>query len=232
MKAVWAGLRFVARMGKRAAVLGVWSSAVLLVVSTLFQNKLIYHPGASGSNCEYVWHPSDWGLRNTESVFIESADGTRIHLLLVKTSQSNTLPVVILCQSNAGNIGHRLPKAASFVRTLGVNVCLLSYRGYGKSEGRPEERGMVEDALAAVSFVRRSTTVGNVVVLYGLSLGAAVAIRATVASQGTVQGLVIENGYTSIPDMAAALLPPLKPLFHSQSFNGGMLRVSGTANAT
>jgi len=49
---------------------------------------------------------------------------------------------------------------------------------------------------------------------------------------GTVQGLVIENGYTSIPDMAAALLPPLKPLFHSQSFNGGMLRVSGTANAT
>jgi hypothetical protein len=38
-------------------------------------------------------------------------------------------------------MGHRLPIAKVFWESVGCNVMMLSYRGYGKSEGTPSEKG-------------------------------------------------------------------------------------------
>ena len=36
---------------------------------------------------------------------------------------------------NAGNIGHRLHNAQALYQHCGVNIFLVEYRGYGRSEG-------------------------------------------------------------------------------------------------
>ena len=55
-------------------------------------------------------------------------------------------PTVIIYHANAGNMGHRIPLANIFWNNLGCNVMMLSYRGYGFSEGSPSEKGMRIDA--------------------------------------------------------------------------------------
>lgn len=55
-------------------------------------------------------------------------------------------PTVLLYHANAGNMGHRIPLAHIFWNNLGCNVMMLSYRGYGFSEGSPSEKGMRIDA--------------------------------------------------------------------------------------
>lgn len=42
---------------------------------------------------------------------------------------------------NGGNHGHRIPLAKVFYLKMRCNVVMLSYRGYGHSEGAPSEKG-------------------------------------------------------------------------------------------
>lgn len=52
-----------------------------------------------------------------------------------------------------GNVGHRIPLARKFVSELHCNVFMLSYRGYGLSEGTPSEAGIKVDAATAMEYI-------------------------------------------------------------------------------
>tara|TARA_B100000745_G_scaffold278356_1_gene209351 strand:- start:48 stop:284 length:237 start_codon:yes stop_codon:yes gene_type:complete len=61
---------------------------------------------------------------------------------------------------------------------LGVNVFIFDYRGYGKSEGKPSERGVYRDAEAAIKYLQNRPDVDSKCIIYfGRSLGAAIAIN-------------------------------------------------------
>ena len=57
-------------------------------------------------------------------------------------------PPLCSAQENAGNIAHRLQNIGFFLRNVRCNVAILSYRGYGESEGSPSEAGIKQDAQA------------------------------------------------------------------------------------
>jgi fermentation-respiration switch protein FrsA (DUF1100 family) len=101
---------------------------------------------------------------------------------------------------------------------LGVSVLLFDYRGYGRSEGSPDEQGTYRDARAAYRYaVEVSHVPPQDLVLFGESLGAAVAVQ--VALERPVGALVLESAFTSIPDMARAaypFLPPVGPLIRTR----------------
>ena len=61
------------------------------------------------------------------------------------------------------------------IKKLHCNVFLLSYRGYGESEGKPSEVGIKQDAQAALDhLLQREDVDPNTIVLFGRSLGGAV----------------------------------------------------------
>jgi fermentation-respiration switch protein FrsA (DUF1100 family) len=99
-----------------------------------------------------------------------------------------------------------------------VSVLLFDYRGYGRSEGRPEEQGTYRDARAAYRYAVEVARVPALdLVLFGESLGAAVAVQ--VALERPVGALILESAFTSIPDMARAaypFLPPVGPLIRTR----------------
>jgi pimeloyl-ACP methyl ester carboxylesterase len=57
----------------------------------------------------------------------------------------------VIPQENAGNMGLRLPSMHMLWSKLRVNIFMLSYRGYGRSEGEPDEVGLMQDADAVSS---------------------------------------------------------------------------------
>ena len=67
---------------------------------------------------------------------------------------------------------------------VGVAVLVFDYRGYGKSEGTPNEAGVLADALAARAWLAERAGVAERIVLMGESLGGAVAVDLAADGRG------------------------------------------------
>jgi len=117
---------------------------------------------------------------------------------------------VLVCHGNAGNITYvsRLDFYAR-LRALGVGVLAYDYRGYGESEQRPiNEEGLYLDARAAYEYLRHTRGIPpNRIVIFGHSLGTGVATE--LAAGNEAAGLVLEDAYTSIPDIGQQRYPLL-----------------------
>ncbi len=136
-----------------------------------------------------------------EELLFPSGDG--LSLSAVWLPAESPRGVILYCHGNAGNLSHRLPTASLWRRELGFSVLLFDYRGYGRSQGRPSEEGIVQDTVAA--FDQAVRLGGQPVVIYGRSLGTVPATRA--AGQRPAAGLILDSPLTSAKDMASRVLP-------------------------
>ena len=84
---------------------------------------------------------------------------------------------LLFFHGNAGNISHRLERAKLLVQSLGLDVFLVDYRGYGASSGRPDEEGLYADGEAISRAAAERGFPPERTVLFGESLGSAVAIE-------------------------------------------------------
>ncbi len=142
--------------------------------------------------------PSDLDLV-FEDAWVLSA-GHRLHGWFLPGEGRET---VLWLHGNAGNISDRLHHAAVMKRKLGVSSFLVDYRGYGKSEGRPTEKGLYEDAAAAFRWlVREKKSDPSSIVLYGHSLGSAVAVNLALGEGKGARSLVLESPFTRAGDVA------------------------------
>lgn len=120
-------------------------------------------------------------------------------------------PTLLYFHGNAGNISHRLHTVKDLYKHCRCNILLLSYRGYGQSEGTPTEQGLIYDSEAALNFVYERKDINHdKIYLFGRSLGGAVALRLVTLHPNKIKGLILENTFTSISDMIDVVLPYLK----------------------
>jgi hypothetical protein len=109
--------------------------------------------------------------------------------------------VLLWFHGNAGNLAQRADVMLLLAR-IPAQVVIVDYRGYGRSEGRPNEKGLYRDARAAWSYLTEESGVEpGRIVLYGVSLGGAVAVD--LATTADPAGLILQSSFTSVPDMAA-----------------------------
>lgn len=153
---------------------------------------------------DIVATPADVGLQ-FDDVFITASDGVRLNGWFVPGESDVTL---VWFHGNGGNISHRVDNIALLNSRVKANVFILDYRGYGLSEGKPSERGTYLDAEAAISYlISRPDVDPDKVVIYGRSLGSAVAVE--MASRHQPYGLVLEAPFTSVKAMAKLSHPVL-----------------------
>lgn len=173
------------------------------------QDLLLYYPNDPPDSRVFVLQPSNYKLPY-ESIKINNKDGLKIHMFLVKQPfNSKYIPTMIFFHGNAGNMGQRLSNVSGFYHKLNVNVLMVEYRGYGLSEGTPSERGLYIDAQCAIDYILERTDVDTSrIILFGRSLGGAVAIdlASRLEYRNKIWALVVENTFTSIPDMAQIIL--------------------------
>jgi fermentation-respiration switch protein FrsA (DUF1100 family) len=141
---------------------------------------------------------------------VETKDSEKIHVWFLPQPQQSTAPTLIFFHGNAGNIGFRLPNAKTLYHYTKVNILMVEYRGYGNSTGSPSETGLLMDADAALRFLREDTKVDQKqIFVFGRSLGGAVAITLCYHRQKFLRGLIVENTFTGIDEMAVLILARL-----------------------
>ncbi len=143
-----------------------------------------------------------------EDLHFEADDGTALHGWLIPGQTE--APLVLFFMGNAGNMSHRLDNLR-FLHRLGVSVCIFDYRGYGTSSGKASEQGLYSDARGLVATLRQRGWEPDRMVLFGRSIGAAVALQ--MALEHPPAGLVLESSFTSIEAMGKTHNPILYTLF-------------------
>ncbi|MEV6280856.1 alpha/beta hydrolase [Nocardia sp. NPDC051832] len=140
---------------------------------------------------------------------IETADGETVNAWWLPARRS--IGHVLFAHGNAGNIGDRIPIYA-LLTDAGFDVLAFDYRGYGRSTGRPSERGTYLDARAARQALLEQPGVDPERVVYlGKSLGGGVMLE--LASEFPPAGLVLVSTFTGIRDAARSVYPFLPAPF-------------------
>ena len=136
-------------------------------------------------------------------VSIESPNGQkeRIHGWWIP-AQIQSDKTLLYLHGSALNISANVDHARRF-HNLGFSVFLVSYRGYGLSDGEfPSEAQMYADAEAAWNYLVKQLHINpDRIFIYGHSVGGAIAIDLAVR-QPDAAGLIVEATFTSIFDMA------------------------------
>lgn len=200
------GVKTVASFALSLAI--VWIA--LLALLTFMESRLLYFPVR-----EIDSTPSDFGLPS-EELHVTASDGVRLHGWWIK---SGGKVVLLLFHGNAGNISHRLDRARLFAQRLGVDMFLVDYRGYGRSEGKPSEAGLYRDGLAIYDAARERGFSPDRIVLHGESLGCAVAVE--VGLEQPCAGVVLETPFLSVPALAGKHYPFVPAFLIRSKFDSG-----------
>ncbi|RDA92622.1 hypothetical protein CP533_1470 [Ophiocordyceps camponoti-saundersi (nom. inval.)] len=212
------GLLSTAATYMRLPALASTGIAAALTSLLYFKQKALIYPSHMPPNSRTdVPRPSQFGIRDFEELVIPTDDGEKLSAFYIRGPRQgrNSDITVLMFHGNAGNIGHRLPIARMIIDLVGCNVLMLEYRGYGTSTGQPDESGLTIDAQTGLNYLRdRAETRAHRLIVYGQSLGGAVAIKLVAKNQdhGDIVGLILENTFLSIRKLIPSVIPPARYL--------------------
>ncbi|KAI9294976.1 alpha/beta-hydrolase [Neoconidiobolus thromboides FSU 785] len=127
------------------------------------------------------------------------------------------MAILIYFQGNAGNLYLRKDKLFQLLSLVKphfpLKIVAYHLSGYGDSDGKSNEYELKKDALLVYDTVKKEIIENNVndykLIIYGHSLGAAVSLH--LSSQRKVDGLILENGISSIEGMVKYMYPRWLP---------------------
>ena len=171
----------------------------MLLLVWLFGDRLIYFPNYPG-RLSGDWQPEGLAV---EDVWLQTAGGVKLHSWWIPADGAQFTFLVF--HGNAANIANRV-NLYRFLHDLPANVLAVEYRGYGRSEGQPSEIGLYQDAEAAWEYAVHNKGISpNRVILFGASLGTAVAVE--LASKRDVAGVVLVAPFPSSKAVARRVYP-------------------------
>lgn len=111
-------------------------------------------------------------------------------------------PVILHFHGQAESIlSHQ--DVALYCLEKGFGLYMISYRGHYKSGGKPTERGLYNDAQAAIFELKKLGVDVDKIFLWGHSLGTAVALETALHNQ--VQGVILQSPIKEIKSAAIDL---------------------------
>ena len=170
----------------------------LLVTLIIYfsQSKLLYHPSENNYLDENNLN------HKIEKIYIPS-DNKLVAWHFKKNENYNTL---LFFHGNAGKLDNRIYKLNEFSK-LKLNYLIFAYRGFSGNEGSPNENGLYKDARAAKYYLNLKNVPDKKIVLYGESLGTAIAID--IAKDHDFKGIILESPFTSMVSLAKKYYPYL-----------------------
>lgn len=181
------------RVVGRVLLIAFLAYVALGLLAMWFEESLIFFPTRFPVG---NWEPP--GLE-FENAHFTAADGTQLHGWFVPHPDPRAY--ILFAHGNAGNLSDRADMIR-MLRRLGLAVMIFDYRGYGRSDGTPNEQGVLQDARAARAWLAQRAGIDeSEVILLGRSIGGAIMVD--LAAKDGAGGLILENTFTSLPDVAA-----------------------------
>jgi uncharacterized protein len=221
----------------RKLVANIWRIArlvliaylVIILAMMLLERSLVYPapPLEAG----------DWKASHLvhEDVWFTSADGTKLHGWFFPNV--NAKRAILYCHGNGEDVAAVGELAAEMAEKLHAAVFIFDYRGYGHSQGKPDEQGCVADGGAGQHWLAQRMNVRQSdVVLMGRSLGSAVAVA--LAAKNGARALIRQSAFSRLTDVAGVHYPwlPIRFIMSNrydnlaeiQKYKGPLLQSHGT----
>ena len=166
----------------------------VIIFLFFYQRKLLYHPSENNYLDETSLN------HNIEKKFIQS-ENKLVSWYFEKNSDYKT---ILFFHGNAGKLDNRVYKLNELSK-LEINYLIIAYRGFSGNEGKPTESGLYEDAKSAKIWLNNNGVKDKDIILYGESLGTAVAVD--LASKHKFAGIILESPFTSMTRLAQKYYP-------------------------
>jgi pimeloyl-ACP methyl ester carboxylesterase len=143
----------------------------------------IYYPGETRTEqCINVWYFDKFGTYR----------------------RGHRATTVLYFHGNSGNISHR-NYVIDICQRFNLNLLLVDYRGYGKSDGTPSPENIYRDGEIAYNYLVSQIDSSEIIV-WGESLGGTVACH--VASKYNPRALILLATFSSLNDMIDRMVNP------------------------
>ena len=169
---------------------------VLLIFLYFYQGKLLYHPNVNS------YTEVDNLIPKIEKVSIPTSDN--LNLLGWFHKKDISKKTILFLHGNAGSLENRIYKLNHF-ENFDLNFLIIAWRGFSGNSGKPNEKGLYDDAKSAVNWLKSKGIKEENIILYGESLGSAVAIE--IAQNKKFAGIVLESPFTSMVEMGKKHYP-------------------------
>ena len=187
---------------------------LILIAILVFALKYIEAWGIFFPTKDIGWYPSDVNMP-FEDIYAKTKDGATVNGWFIPREGARY--TLLFFHGNAGNIQHRLDKMLMLWES-GLNIFIIDYRGFGKSEGRMTEEGFYIDADTAYGYLVKTRGIKpEEIIIYGESLGTAVAVD--LASRARAAGVILEGAFSNGRDMAKKIYPFFPGFIFSNKFN-------------
>jgi uncharacterized protein len=181
------------RNGIVGFVLGLVVAAAAIYIAILgylwaTQRSFVFRPGLGPLNLADSVVAS-----HMRAVAVASPDGLTLTAWYAPAKPGRR--TIVYFHGNAGTLADRHERVLAYL-LHGFGVLLVGYRGYGGNPGSPTELGLYGDARGHLDWLAQQGVASEEVVLYGESLGSAVAIQ--MATERKAAGLALEAPFASI----------------------------------
>ena len=172
---------------------------LLLIFVFFFQRNLLYHPSINN----YLDDQTTREPSEIKKIKITTKDDID---LIGWFYQGNTdkFKTILFFHGNAGSLENRTYKLNHF-KNLNVNFLIIAWRGFSGNKGKPNEMGLYEDARSAVRWLNMKGIQDKNIILYGESLGTAIAVE--IAQNKKYAGVILESPFTSMVNMGKKYYP-------------------------
>jgi len=146
-----------------------------------------------------------------EDLMLKTEDGIKISAWYVP--HENETATILFLHGNGGNMSHNIDFIEMFYK-LKFSTFIIDYRGYGKSEGTPDEEGTYLDAEVSWNYLVEEKKINpSDIVVYGRSLGGA--IGAKLSEKNKTLAVILDSTFTSIKEIGAKQYPflPVRKFF-------------------
>lgn len=174
---------------------------LLLHYAYYYQHRLIYRVQGRGQ----VPEPSaDAHIGHFKEIVLKTPDGLKLHGYYLRAENPDLKKTICYFHGIAGNVDNCLRGIQRLRSAVDCNVFMISYRGYGMSEGEPSERGIKIDTQTGLEWLLANSS--GKLIAYGFSMGGAIAIDLVASNPGKFHALIIQNTFTALPDVIASFL--------------------------
>jgi fermentation-respiration switch protein FrsA (DUF1100 family) len=170
---------------------------VFLVIFFVTQRNLLYYPSHT-----YTALREAHANPALDEISVRTSDG--IDLKAWYAPATSKFLTIVFFHGNADSLSGAAQIADPYIGA-GYGFLLAEYRGYSGLPGKPTEEGLYLDARAYLQYLNAHAVPYRRIILYGHSLGTAVAVQ--MASEFPVGGLMLLAPYLSIPKMAQGAFP-------------------------
>ena len=178
----------------------IYTFIVILVYS--LQRNLLYHPKENN-------YYGDELLVDISKVTIKTKDNIDL-ISWYHNKNSINYKTILFLHGNAGSLENRIHKINHF-KDMKVNFLIIAWRGFSGNKGKPTEKGLYEDARSAVAWLKSKNINEKDIIIYGESLGTAVAVE--IAQNRNFAGIILESPFTSMVDAGKNKYPFLPVKF-------------------